>query len=121
MEALDPAALEAAKARLLEVVNLLVKSLVDEEGRVEISAYPAHTLVLFEVRCAPEDFGKLIGRSGANARALRLFIRAMGRKNRLDAYVKVIDPQGQEYVFPDRDKAAGEAPPALKTGVKPPP
>lgn len=107
------------KAKLTEVATLLAKSLVDYEAEVKVFARDVETLVLFEVHVAPSDFGKLIGRHGANARCLRLFIRAMGRKHGLDAYVKVIDPQGHEYRIPDPESPETEAR-AARNGAKPP-
>lgn len=105
--------------RLTEVAGLLARSLVDHETDVEVKSQAVDTLVLFEIRVAPGDFGKLIGRYGANARSLRLFIRAMGRKHGIDAYVKVIDPQGHEYRIPDPESAGENEPGPRRTGPKP--
>lgn len=111
--------MEEAKTKLTEVALLLAKSLVDKEADVAVQARDVDTLVLFEVRVAPGDFGKLIGRYGANAKSLRLFIRAMGRKHGLDAYVKVIDPQGHEYRIPDPESPESESR-TRGNGAKPP-
>jgi uncharacterized protein len=112
-------ALDAAKSRLTEITGMLMRALVDKEDEVHVIANAVATLMLFEVRCAPDDFGKLIGRGGANAKSLRLFIRAMGRKHGLDAYVKVIDPQGHEYRIPDPDTLEND-PGRLKSAFKTP-
>ena len=109
---------DGTMVRLTEVASLLARSLVDYEEQVAVKAHVVDTLVLFEVRTAPSDFGKLIGRYGANARSLRLFIRAMGRKHGIDAYVKVIDPQGHEYRIPDPEASESDAGPR-RPGPKP--
>lgn len=94
---MDPTALEAAKKRLTEVTELLVKSLVDDESAVKVVPKAIDTLILFDVTVAQSDFKLFLGVQGRNAQALRLFVRAMGRKYKCDAYVKVFDPQGNEY------------------------
>lgn len=86
-----------ARDTLTSIVQLLVKSLIDKEDEAVITPRDADTMVLFEISVAKSDFGKLIGRQGTNAHSLRLFIRAMGRKHGLDAFIKVIDPEGREY------------------------
>lgn len=90
-----------ARENLTTTVKTLVRSLVDKEDDVSVTPRDADTMVLFEIAVAKSDFGKLIGRQGTNAHSLRLFIRAMGRKQGLDAFIKIIDPEGGEYAVLD--------------------
>lgn len=90
-----------AKENVATMVRQLVTSFVDNEQDVSVKLEQLDTLMLFKVTVAPGDFGKLIGRHGLNARSIRLLVRAWGRKHGVDAYVKVIDPQGNEYRVPD--------------------
>jgi hypothetical protein len=102
--------------RLSTLVTSIVKSLVDHEDSVAVRLDRVEALCMFVVQCHPQDFGKVIGRRGANAHALRVLVRGAGRKLKLDAYLKVIDPQGREYRVPDPEWA----PVGVEPGSKPP-
>lgn len=84
-------------ARLETLVRDIVKDLVDKEDEARVVPAQVDRLVLFTVTCAKADFGKLIGRSGANADALRTIVRAAGRKYRLDAFLSIVDSNGVSY------------------------
>lgn len=62
----------------LAVVDWIVTNLVDDVDAVEIveAEDPDGTLV-FEVRVAPDDMGRLIGRRGRTAKAIRTIVSAM--------------------------------------------
>ena len=65
-------------ASSLTVVDWIVTNLVDDVDAVEIveAEDPDGTLV-YEVRVAPEDMGRLIGRRGRTAKAIRTIIAAI--------------------------------------------
>lgn len=64
------------------LLEQIVKALVDEPGQVSINQIDGETTV-FELTVAPGDVGKVIGRQGRVARALRSLIGAAGiRANR---------------------------------------
>ena len=64
------------------LLEQIVKALVDEPGQVSIDQIDGETTV-FELTVAPGDVGKVIGRQGRVARALRSLIGAAGiRANR---------------------------------------
>jgi len=56
-----------------ETVEMIVKALVDDAEKVDVREEPGRDgrSVIIEVRVAPEDMGKLIGRQGRTVRALR--------------------------------------------------
>jgi len=56
----------------------LVGLLVDERDAVAIDARPGRGDTLFEVRVGPDDLGKVIGRQGRTARALRALLEVRG-------------------------------------------
>lgn len=64
-----------ARQDLRRVVELLV----DEPGSVEIDEVVASGERILELRVADDDLGKVIGRQGRTARALRRFLEARGR------------------------------------------
>lgn len=66
---------QSADVRIL--VEQIVKSLVDEPGQVSVNQIDGETTVL-ELTVAPGDVGKVIGRQGRVARALRSLVSAAG-------------------------------------------
>ena len=63
-----------------DVVVYLARSLVDQPERVTVEELPAARGVTYEVRTAPDDVGKLIGRGGRTVKALRRVVRAAAPK-----------------------------------------
>ncbi len=68
---------------MVELENLLLvlaRSLVEEPGAVEVSATETDSRVDLELRVAPEDMGKIIGRQGRTIRAVRTVVKAASVK-----------------------------------------
>jgi predicted RNA-binding protein YlqC (UPF0109 family) len=63
-----------------ELVELLSKSLVDNPEAVQINMQGDDNNVLIEVKVASEDMGKIIGKQGKIARAIRTLAKARGAK-----------------------------------------
>ena len=68
----------APDARLL--MEQVVKMLVDEPGEVIVDEFPEKGITVFELVVAPDDIGKVIGKSGRTVRALRTLLDAVGAK-----------------------------------------
>jgi len=66
----------AAEERLGELVAFLARALVDDPAAVQVRARPGGGGLVIELRVAPGDMGKVIGRQGRIARALRSVVRA---------------------------------------------
>jgi predicted RNA-binding protein YlqC (UPF0109 family) len=60
---------------------LTINNLVDDSASVRIQLKVTEQELVFSVSVAPADLGKVIGKKGHNARALRTIIHAMGRKH----------------------------------------
>ncbi len=58
------------------VVEILTKALVDFPEQVEVTERGDHRSVVVEVRVAPSDVGKVIGKQGKIARAIRAVAKA---------------------------------------------
>jgi uncharacterized protein len=56
---------------LREIVSFIAKSLVDDPDAVEVTAVEGEKTVIVELAVAPSDLGKVIGKDGRTARALR--------------------------------------------------
>ncbi len=71
---------------LASALEHLVKGIVDHPDEVEVVAKNSPRGDVLEVRVNPEDLGRVIGRSGRTAKALRTLVTALadGRKVRVD-------------------------------------
>lgn len=91
-----------------DFVEYVVKSIVDQPDKVVISRSVDERGVLLELSVDPEDMGKVIGRAGATAKAIRTLLRVLGAKNDARFNLKVIEPGGGEVKVDDRDEAPAE-------------
>ena len=70
-----------------DVVAYLTRALVDDPDRVTVSELRGARGVTYEVRAAPGDVGKLIGRNGRTVKALRRVVRSVAPRD--DGHVEV--------------------------------
>ena len=63
-----------------ELVELIAKSLVDNPEKVQVSQLEGEQTTILELKVAPEDLGKVIGKQGRTARAIRVILGAAGMK-----------------------------------------
>ena len=61
----------------------------NEPERVEVNLVEGERSVIFEVRVAPDDLGKVIGKGGRIANALRTLVRAAGTKEHKSIWVDI--------------------------------
>ena len=75
-----------------ELLEYLVRELVDEPDAVEVEEFEEDdgTLVL-ELSVADDDYGKVIGRGGRTANALRLVVKAAAVKEDRRVLVDIVD------------------------------
>lgn len=64
-----------------ELIEYLVRALVDEPGRVSVTEVPGPGHTTLEVRVAPEDVRFVVGRDGRIASALRVLAHAASRRH----------------------------------------
>ena len=74
-----------------ETVELIVKALVDDKESVDVREIDRNGTMRIEVRVAPADMGKVIGRQGRTVRALRSIIAAAGMKQRRRVVLDIVD------------------------------
>ena len=63
-----------------ELVEYIAKSLVDDPSQVTVTEIEGATSVILELRVAPEDMGRVIGRNGRVANAMRTLLRVLAAK-----------------------------------------
>ncbi len=61
---------------MLELVKFIAQSLVDQPDRVVVNEVDKPELTVIELRVAPEDMGKVIGKQGRIAKAIRMVVKA---------------------------------------------
>ena len=74
-----------------ELVELLVRSLVDEPDAVDVREVQSDGGVLIELRVAPDDVGKVIGRQGRTIKAMRTLVHAAAIKTDRRAELEIIE------------------------------
>ncbi|MCJ7751187.1 MAG: KH domain-containing protein [Armatimonadetes bacterium] len=72
-----------------ELVTMIVRALVDDPEQVVVNKVEGERSVIFEVRVVPDDLGKVIGKGGRIANALRTLVRAAGAKERKSIWVDI--------------------------------
>ena len=82
--------MEADKAFL----EYLVKALVDNPNDVKVDRKVDEMGVLITLLVNPADMGKIIGRSGNTAKAIRTLLRVIGMKNNARVNLKILEPEG---------------------------
>ena len=72
-----------------ELVTMIVRALVDDPDQVSVNKIEGERSVIFEVRVSGDDLGKVIGKNGRIANALRTLVRAAGAKERKSIWVDI--------------------------------
>lgn len=74
-----------------ELVELIAKSLVDNPEKVVVSQLEGEQTTILELKVAPEDLGKVIGKQGRTARAIRVILGAAGMKLKRRFNLEIIE------------------------------
>ena len=74
-----------------EAVEMIVKALVDDVEAVDVREVKREGATLIEVRVAPGDMGKIIGRQGRTVRALRALAHAVSLKKRHRFVLEIVE------------------------------
>ncbi len=63
-----------------ELIEYIARSLVDNPSEVKVAEVAGEKTTVLELRVAREDLGKVIGKQGKTARAMRTILSAVGTK-----------------------------------------
>lgn len=92
-----------------EFLDFVVKSLVDHPDKVKVTRKVDEMGVLLTLDVGAEDMGKIIGRSGNTAKAVRTLLRVVGMKNNARVNLKINEPEGgKRFQYSDVDEAIEE-------------
>src|ERR1700688_1652279 len=80
-----------------EFLEFVVKGLVDHPEEVKVSRVVDEMGVLLTLDLHPDDMGKVIGRSGNTAKAIRTLLRVVGMKHNARVNLKINEPVGSTH------------------------
>jgi hypothetical protein len=63
-----------------DLVDYIAKALADNPDQVQVSEIEGENSLILELRVAPEDMGRIIGRDGRTANAMRTLVRVLAAK-----------------------------------------
>jgi len=75
---------------LRELVENVVRWLVEDPDQVRVTVVEAENIVMYELRVAPQDVGRVIGRKGRTANALRTVLRASAGRQRKRVSLEIV-------------------------------
>lgn len=73
-----------------ELLEILAKSLVDNPDAVQVKEVAGEQSIILELKVAPEDMGKVIGKQGRIAKAIRTVVKAAAIKENKRVVVEII-------------------------------
>lgn len=74
-----------------ELLEYIAKALVDHPEDVEIEMIEGERSVILQLKIHPDDIGKVIGKQGRIAQALRTVVKAAATKEGKNAIVEILD------------------------------
>ena len=90
-----------------QFLEYVVKALVDNPNDVKIDRTVDEMGVLVTLSVNQADMGKIIGRQGNTAKAIRTLLRVIGMKNNARVNLKINEPEGGRLVPPTAPGGAG--------------
>ena len=89
-----------AEKQDVEFVENIVKGLVENPSDVKVARKIDEMGVLITLEVNTEDMGKIIGKEGRTAKALRTLLRVYGAKQNARINMKILEPEGSERPAP---------------------
>ncbi len=96
----------------IEFLEYVVKELVDVPEAVRVDRKVDEMGVLITLDVDPTDMGKIIGKSGNTAKAIRTLLRVVGMKNNSRVNLKINEPEGSTRPTPSSSFESSAAPSA---------
>ena len=76
-----------------ELIEFIARSLVDDSLEVQVDQHQRGSLVVLELQVAKEDMGRVIGKGGRVANAMRTLLRVAAAREGNKASLVIVDPQ----------------------------
>jgi len=94
----------------VEFLDHIVKLIVTVPDEVEIVRSVDDLGVLITLKVAKEDMGRVIGKDGQTAKAIRTLLRAIGSRNDMRINMKILEPEEDAMAAPASDDAPAKCP-----------
>jgi len=78
-------------SQLKEFVEFMAKSIVDNPEEVQVTEVAGEKTTVIELRVASEDLGKVIGKQGRTAKAIRSILSAVAAKMKKRAVLEILE------------------------------
>jgi predicted RNA-binding protein YlqC (UPF0109 family) len=95
-----------------ELIKYIAQQLVDRPDQVELRVSEAEGGKTFELKVAPDDVGKVIGRDGRTINALRTLVNVTAQKQGQRVRVEILDDRRQQQQAGAAPQAPAAPPPA---------
>ena len=76
-----------------DLVELIAKALVDNPDKVKVFQLDGEQSSIIELKVAQEDLGKVIGKQGRNAQAIRIIVTAAGMKLKKRYNLEIVEKE----------------------------
>ena len=76
-----------------DLVEYLAKRLVTNPAAVEVKATDTDTTTILELRVAPDDLGRVIGKQGRTAKSIRTILNAVGSRTNKKVILEILEDQ----------------------------
>jgi len=76
---------------LKELIELIIKGIVDNPDKVEINEIIGEKSSIYEVKVDSDDIGKVIGRQGRNIKSIRTIVNAAAQKDDKRVVIEIVD------------------------------
>ncbi|MCQ2535736.1 MAG: KH domain-containing protein [Lachnospiraceae bacterium] len=76
-----------------DLVEIIAKALVDSPDQVVVTETKKEDTVVVELRVAPSDMGKVIGKQGRIAKSIRSVVNAAAARDKIKVVVDIVDVQ----------------------------
>ncbi|MGI6705419.1 MAG: KH domain-containing protein [Clostridia bacterium] len=73
-----------------ELVKMIARALVDNPEQVQVNEIEGEQSIIIELRVAPDDMGKVIGKQGRIAKAIRTVVKAAATRQSKKVVVEII-------------------------------
>tara|TARA_B100000123_G_scaffold177964_1_gene132404 strand:- start:6908 stop:7174 length:267 start_codon:yes stop_codon:yes gene_type:complete len=74
-----------------DLIKLIVSSLVDNPDEINITEVKGDSTTVYELKVAKDDLGKIIGKQGKTAKAIRTLLGAAAAKDKRRAVLEIIE------------------------------
>ena len=74
-----------------EVLEYMATGVVDEPDQVEVTEVQGERSLILQLKVAPDDMGKVIGRRGRIIKAMRALVRVAGSRQNVSTMVEIVE------------------------------